>query len=104
MNGLISKNALIEALKEDKKSLFSQVFCYVAPKMQFDVMNNLERLINKQPTVEPVCGEWKVKTKSNNGYTVSITCSSCGYSHARVMYNFCPECGADMRKGGVNNV
>lgn len=60
--------------------------------------------VDEQPTVEPVRGEWKVKTKSNNGYTVSITCSVCGYSHSRVMYNFCPECGADMRKGGVNNV
>lgn len=63
--------------------------------------------IEEAPTVEAVPvvrGEWLKRVRNNGGYVVSITCSVCGYSHSRVTYNFCPECGSDMRKGGVNNV
>lgn len=63
--------------------------------------------IKNAPTVEAVPvvrGEWLKRVKNNGGYVASITCSVCGYSHSRVTYNFCPECGADMRKGGANNV
>lgn len=67
----------------------------------------LEQRIKELPTIEAepvVHGEWIMRVRSNSGYVASITCSACGYSHSRVTYNFCPECGADMRKGGANNV
>lgn len=57
--------------------------------------------IDAKPVVH---GKWNAKVRNNGGYTVSITCSACGYSHSKVTYNFCPECGADMRKGGASNV
>ena len=57
--------------------------------------------IDNAPTVERPQGEWK------RGEFGSY-CSICGYAEYRYLgtgskhdHNFCPECGADMRKGGA---
>ena len=51
------------------------------------------------PTVDRPHGEWK---KNNSTFW---TCSLCGFvnTHNRIEYNFCPNCGADMRKEGDEN-
>ena len=70
-------------------------------------MELANKLVFNAPTIEAVPvvhGEWIKKLRSNGGYIASITCSVCGCSWHRATYNFCPECGADMRKGGANNV
>lgn len=87
---LIDADTLIEAFDPD------HYFDWYTP--------NIIETINEQPSVEPARGKWIAKTKNQGGYIVSITCSVCGYAHSRVTYNFCPECGADMRKAGGNNV
>jgi rubrerythrin len=107
MDDLISKSALIEKLRKDRKSVYSHVFCHTDSEHEEALAIDLEQMINNQPTVDAVPvvhGEWIKKLRSNGGYIASITCSVCGCSWHRVTYNFCPECGADMRKDGANNV
>ena len=56
------------------------------------------KMIDEQPTVEPVRGKWFY-----NGFNNEWECSHC---HSQIALsddrnahpNFCPECGADMRK------
>ena len=64
---------------------------------------NLERQINSIPAadVRPVVrGKW-MRELADNRWANHI-CSVCGYMkntdiHVRMDYNFCPNCGADMR-------
>lgn len=59
--------------------------------------------IDAAPTVEPKRGEWKTweeqfpdkKVPKKN--RLGVFCSACQL-HADNMFNFCPNCGADMRK------
>ena len=48
---------------------------------------------------EPKRGEWKRRIV-DNGFNADWVCSECGYRVKTdfVDYNFCPNCGADMRK------
>lgn len=45
---------------------------------------------------ENVRGEWKWVCFFKNGGYGSFGCSVCGYRNG-TRYNFCPNCGADMR-------
>ena len=49
--------------------------------------------------IEPKRGEWKRRIV-DNGFNADWVCSECGYRVKTdfVDYNFCPYCGADMRK------
>lgn len=49
------------------------------------------------PTIEPEQkrGEWKDRGED---YMIRWICSECGRKETHV-YNFCPDCGADMRGG-----
>lgn len=42
---------------------------------------------------EHICGEWKGELKCN---IEVFTCSECKFKTASI-FNFCPNCGADMR-------
>lgn len=56
------------------------------------------RMIDEQPTVEPVCGEW-IYTPTYMEYECSNCKSMINLSDdANAHLNFCPQCGADMRK------
>ena len=57
------------------------------------------REIDEAPTIEPKRGEWKRRIV-DNGFNADWVCSECGYRVKTdfVDYNFCPYCGADMRK------
>ena len=63
------------------------------------------RDIDEQPTVEPECkpGRWERHYSRPNVYAdLFWHCSACGYKSADSWtdkyYNFCPNCGADMRR------
>ena len=57
-----------------------------------------EEVIKDAPTIEPKRGEWKRRIV-DNGFNADWVCSECGYRVKTdfVDYNFCPNCGADMR-------
>lgn len=65
--------------------------------------------IHEAPTVERPHGEWIPKAVHN--CWTRFECSVCGYYHEPVHdfgeskpnFNFCPNCGADMRKEGDEN-
>lgn len=98
MSDLISRSALIKALEEDKKSICSHVYAMVNPCDADDLEFELEYLIYCQQTVEAkpvVHGEWIHDI--NNSYG----CSECGERETmspKKLKNYCPNCGADMRK------
>lgn len=66
--------------------------------------------IDDQPTVEPERkkGKWIIKDNPGTGWC-RVTCSECGedvtrtapcigfYPNVKVMWDYCPDCGADMR-------
>ena len=58
-----------------------------------------------RPTVEPKQGEWIQQYKDDGGwhdmgyFYNMYKCSNCG-SNGTNRFNFCPNCGADMRKEG----
>ena len=54
--------------------------------------------INAIPTIEPKHGEWIVKKAPNKEYGDIYICPFCKGDVECVPTNFCPHCGADMRK------
>ena len=66
--------------------------------VEHETQANIKFAIKNLPTVEPVRGEWFY-----NGFNNEWECSHChsyiALSDDRNAHpNFCPECGADMRK------
>lgn len=61
-----------------------------------------ERLLNLDRASEKMCGHWEEEYDSaDDEYPTAIRCSCCKeYQMGGGIYrpNFCPECGADMRK------
>lgn len=88
MSDLISRSALLESL----------MHCDGLGRKSLDTV--LQR-INEQPTaevVEVVHGEWIRQNKEKIwGKSTEIVCSICG-KKSWLEYDFCPNCGADMRK------
>ena len=95
MSDLISKEKLLESL----------IYCKELGRRSLEAV---KKTINEQPTVEPVRGEW-IKTfrymreNVNTGNiepVYSCDCPFCAWhtGNQGVRFNFCPECGADMRK------
>lgn len=82
--------------------------------------NDIIDMVNEMPAadvVEVKHGEWKTDRKEivvryGDEYEVHIPyCSECGWKRSnvyeylgpgKVKWNFCPECGADMRNKNVN--
>lgn len=102
MSDLISRSALINALKIDRACIYSHVFSHVGCECEEELFIDLKQLINNQPTIEAVevvHGKWIVK---DTGFAKFDSCSECGFCLGFVgagkSVNFCPNCGADMRK------
>ena len=88
MDDLISRQQAIEAVK------FYETLCDPYPR----VIESLEKL----PTIEPRKGRWiqDVAYYDEEGCPCIVTrCDQCGNVHP--VDNFCPNCGADMRRGGA---
>ncbi len=68
------------------------------------------RQLKEQPTIEPdrKKGKWIIKDNPGTGW-YRVTCSECGedvtsvipmigfFPNAKALWDFCPNCGADMR-------
>ena len=61
--------------------------------------DQVREIIDNAPTIEPKRGEWK-RRLVDNGFNADWVCSECGYRVKTdfVDYNYCPNCGADMRE------
>lgn len=57
----------------------------------------LEEIIDEQPTIELKKGEWVDFSMSIKGVPTEA-CGECGEWSLGMGKNFCPNCGADMRK------
>ena len=89
MSDLISRMVLLKSIREVSTS----------PLNEWDTMGVLN-IVNKQPTVEAVPvvhGEWVNEYINRYGHPCHC-CSVCGFHASHQDKNFCPECGADMRK------
>lgn len=70
--------------------------------------------IDNTPTVYPICEDKACKYRANerpqgewlHPYSVNIACE-CSICHLQLpildCFHFCPNCGAEMRKGGAEN-
>lgn len=104
MSDLISKSALIEALRKDKESVYSHVFCHTECQFEDDLADDLEQMINNQPTIEAVQvvhGEWILRHIGAGHMWECSVCHKRPDIYVKNDTNFCPNCGADMRKGGA---
>lgn len=65
-----------------------------------DVKELFEDEINAEPTIEPERkkGEWEMVSQHENPPTYIYSCSECRHKSFG-FYNYCPNCGADMREG-----
>lgn len=100
MGDLISRSALIEALHQKKSVMVAE------PDGKHSVsLETVIDYIGKYPTVDAVPvfhAEWEQLCDpyfSTKIPTIS-RCTACGkkYNLGHLDYNFCPNCGADMRK------
>ena len=81
MSDLISKEKLLESL----------IYCKGLGRRSLEAVMET---IKEQPTVElPVRGRW---IRQDETYT-KFMCSNCGTFNHPSTYDFCPNCGADMR-------
>ena len=109
---LIDADALIEKLKQHHDFFVTAWGGFkempLSDKARCDELSNSIAEIFNAPTidaVEVVHGKWRRKM-IDSGFNIDWVCSRCGY---RVMtdfvsYNYCPNCGADMRKGADDEV
>ena len=67
---------------------------YGKPTLEFESGKKVIEHLEQMPSVQPKRGRWK--TVVCDGVEL-IACSECGYTGAFWSYNYCPNCGADMR-------
>lgn len=90
MSRLIDADTLIERIKEEKED--NDAHC-------IRCMDSIINIIDAQLTVDAVVhGEWIRQNKEKIwGKSTEIVCSICG-KKSWLEFDFCPNCGADMRK------
>lgn len=87
MGDLISRQAAIEVIENELDKIDH------VPQWVFDRLTNRLREL---PSAERKKGRWI--TKSTNGEMFDV-CSVCGYVEWDEPHNYCPNCGAEMRRG-----
>lgn len=89
MNDLISRKAVLELPRNTVRNFFGEAISETV-----DV-----KLIEALPTIEPRKGKWIYNKE--RGTAKIWTCSECRWNDIGE-WNFCPNCGADMREEGDN--
>lgn len=82
----------------------------IAVSALIEDQKTLEQIIDEQPTIEErKMGEWIIRDNPGTGW-YRVTCSECGedvtstapcigfFPNAKVIWDFCPWCGARMEK------
>ena len=86
MSDLISRQAVLDILSQKNAA--------------FDAYQNVKSL----PSAERPKGKW-IKTLGENGVTSAVRCSECGFEDNRYeLFNYCPNCGAEMDGGRGDGV
>ena len=96
MSDLISRSALKKVISEyideysdlDNEGYHNEKWC---------AMKEAEMAIDNAPTAEPKTGEWIDTGDMQEYWSEEFKCSICGAKDH--WHNFCPNCGAYMRKG-----
>lgn len=102
MPRLIDADALMEILDKMPamgfKNIDNQTYTLVLLAQVFNI-------IEQQPTIEErKKGKWEMKPDPYGFFEEIPVCSECGCTtEMRKTYNFCPNCGADMRGEGNGN-
>ena len=96
MDDMISRQAAIDAVRTYYDD-------------EYALADSIEELIEKLPSAQPerMRGTWIIKDNPGTGW-YRVTCSECGedvastapwfYPNAKVTWDYCPNCGADMRE------
>ena len=95
-----AKKCLDQLLANDQISYYG----YVELMVQLDAMKREEQV----PTGEWIAREDMDYLDENKVVHNHFECNKCGFIHDFLdghtsQYNFCPNCGADMRKGVMKN-
>lgn len=100
-NDLISREALIKDFEERNKACDKWIAKAKdeETKIRAEATKNficeVIMTIDNAPTVERQKGKWKHIDDEYN----DVECPFCGFQEDGIYYNFCPNCGADMRGG-----
>lgn len=81
-------------MKHDKRRSFDDYDCGAA-----NAYEHASDLLDDMPTVDRPHGEWIYHAEWHSDGECAFECSKCGMG-VDVDFNFCPNCGADLRKEG----
>ena len=73
---------------------------YTEYPIMIQIRRAIKEFINSAPTIEPKCGEWLIEKTLYDNYNYRCSCCNWYECHAYPdvePYNFCPNCGTDMR-------
>ena len=98
MTDLISREETIEDIERFWNSI-SGLHPHLDETMA--LYADIKRIVKKRPSAYPKKGKW-IKADSQQYFRKHyplFTCSACGYrKDSQKKWNFCPNCGADMRE------
>ena len=83
MKDLISRQAAIEAMEESKR-------IYVDRRV---IIGKMQDIVSNLPSAQPERKKGRWIDMDDH-----VMCSCCGATHYGSDKNFCPNCGADMRR------
>ena len=110
MDDLISRQAAIEAIGEKSDEIYKtkQKGATYPHDDFFQGMVYAENVVKQLPPIQPKRGKWLYCEDTTADCVDGYRCDQCGfftpwdYQHKSIDYikdyNFCPNCGADMRE------
>lgn len=95
---LISRENLIRVIKTECNPYGAPTIDYKSGLRVLEIIDRAPTVVNEKLTTERPQGEWIIKPKENSQSAILI-CNKCNhFIPITIDKNFCPNCGADMRK------